>query len=323
MPAPAGLMHCGAGLRRRTLVWAGAKRILPSRRRRAPERLARKAGSPREGRGARGVDFSWIQTGRGDRCSRAEWKAIGRRPRGREKGDLGSLPDGVRSRFFTRRHDDAGSARRRGREPLRQRCALRPGRGARRVVRTGLRLPPRFGGCRTNGRRSDRSKKSRPRPCGSGFARPATSSSRVTRSAIDIARAERKRPREAICDEALAALAPAEPGRGSTPPADPSPRQNCARSAGAGSRRSATRGVDPGARRRWTGGSPTRSRPSSLAGRRRLPAPIPIPDVKSEAHGRGWSCRTSKISRRRLPARRRRRPTRTRRCLRPSGSPRC
>ena len=82
---------------------------------------------------------SWIQTAEALKRLQAEWKTIGPVARGREKATWDRFRTAC-DRFFSRRQADLATLKASlGGEPRQERCAVRPGRSAGRLVRLGSR----------------------------------------------------------------------------------------------------------------------------------------------------------------------------------------
>ena len=280
--------RCGGGSRRRTTKRGrGARRISPRRPSARGENLAKKIALCERAE-ALADSTNWIQTADEIKKLQAEWKTIGPVTRGQEKADLGAVPRRLRSLLHppprrSRRAQDGL-----GREPREEGSAVRR-RSKRSPTRpTGTRAAAEIKRLQAEWKTIGPVKKSRSEAiwqrfrgaCDHFFARYA--------QRHDIARAERVAAREAICAE-LEALAPVaavtessrrrRPSAAESRPRPPSGlcSRRFARCAAAGSRSSPRAASTAIARWRSTSASPTRSRASSRAGRRCLPAPISIP----------------------------------------------
>ena len=282
---------------------------------------------------------NWIQTAEEIKRLQAEWKAIGPVSRGREK----AIWDRFRTacdRFFTRRHDDLAQRKKLWAENLAKKDALCVRAETLSDSSDWEPAAAEIRRLQADWKAIGPVKKSRSEAVWQRFR--AACDKFFTRYAQrhDIARAERVAAREAICDE-MAALAPRRSNRvrlrrrkrpaGRIEPLrrrEPERREQppicwprCARCGAAGNRRSRRAASTPSGRRRSTAGSQTPSPPSWRAGRRRLPVPTSIQTPTAS----GWKRSSAglKTSRRRSPARPRRRPRPTQPCRQRSGSPRC
>ena len=286
---------------------------------------------------------NWIQTAEEIKRLQAEWKAIGPVSRGREK----AIWDRFRTacdRFFTRRHDDLAQRKKLWAENLAKKDALCVRAETLSDSSDWEPAAAEIRRLQADWKAIGPVKKSRSEAVWQRFR--AACDKFFTRYAQrhDIARAERVAAREAICDE-MAALAPppiessSASATQAAPPVESSPasatqslrrspsshqriyRPRSARCGAAGNRRSRRAASTPSGRRRSTAGSQTPSPPSWRAGRRRLPVPTSIQTPTAS----GWKRSSAglKTSRRRSPARPRRRPRPTRPCRQRSGSPRC
>ena len=262
---------------------------------------------------------NWIQTAEEIKRLQAEWKEIGPVSRGREK----AIWDRFRTacdRFFTRRHDDLAQRKKLWAENLAKKDALCVRAETLSDSSDWEPAAAEIRRLQADWKAIGPVKKSRSEAVWQRFR--AACDKFFTRYAQrhDIARAERVAAREAICDE-MAALRAGRIGRlvAGRPPTCIG--DACARCGAAGNRRSRRAASTPSGRRRSTAGSQTPSPPSWRAGRRRLPAPTSIQTPTAS----GWKRSSAglKTSRRRSPARPRRRPRPTQPCRQRSGSPRC
>ena len=243
---------------------------------------------------------SWIQTAEEIKRLQAEWKTIGPVSRGQRKGDLGSLPRGVRSILHPPSRRSRPSARRCGprTSPRRKRSASRPRRSPSRP--TGNTAAAEIRRLQAEWKTIGPVKKSRSEAIWQRFRARLRRVLRALRAAPrDRARRARRRAR-GDCAELEPRCAPAERDV-AEPPGRPA-RRTVRRFAGAGSRRSPPAASIPSARARSTAVR-RRVRGVIAAGRRPSPAPISIPTPIAS----GWRrwCGASKNSPRRWPARRR------------------